>query len=73
MPKDDNIETEGTVVECLRGGFFKVKLSNGHVVTCTLSGKIRMHYIKVLEGDSVKIEMSPYDITKGRITYRNKN
>ena len=53
---------------------FKVKLNNGgHIVTCTISGKIRMHYIKVLEGDTVKIEMSPYDITKGRITYRNKN
>lgn len=73
MPKDDNIETEGVVTECLRGGMFKVKLTNGHIVTCTLSGKIRLHYIKVLEGDSVKIEMSPYDITKGRITYRNKN
>lgn len=73
MPKDDNIEAEGTVVECLRNAMFKVKLSNGHIVTCTISGKIRMHYIKILEGDTVKIEMSPYDITKGRITYRNKN
>lgn len=73
MPKGDNIEAEGTVVECLRNAMFKVKLNNGgHIVTCTISGKIRMHYIKVLEGDTVKIEMSPYDITKGRITYRNK-
>ena len=74
MPKGDNIEAEGTVVECLRNAMVKVKLNNGgHIVTCTISGKIRMHYIKVLEGDTVKIEMSPYDITKGRITYRNKN
>ncbi len=73
MPKDDNIEAEGTVIECLRNAMFKVQLSNGHIVTCTISGKIRMHYIKILEGDTVKIEMSPYDITKGRITYRNKN
>lgn len=49
MPKDDNIEAEGTVVECLRNAMFKVKLSNGHIVTCTISGKIRMHYIKILE------------------------
>ena len=55
MPKDDNIEAEGTVVECLRNAMFKVKLSNGHIVTCTISGKIRMHYIKILEGDTVKI------------------
>ena len=73
MPKDDNIEAEGTVVECLRNATFKVKLANGYIVTCTISGKIRMHYIKIIEGDIVKIEMSPYDISKGRITYRNKN
>ena len=73
MPKDDNIEAEGTVVECLRNATFKVKLAKGYIVTCTISGKIRMHYIKILEGDTVKIEMSPYDISKGRITYRNKN
>ena len=73
MPREDNIEAEGTVVECLRNTMFKVKLANGYIVTCTISGKIRMHYIKILEGDTVKIEMSPYDITKGRITYRNKN
>ena len=73
MPKDDNIEAEGTVVECLRNATFKVKLANGYIVTCTISGKIRMHYIKILEGDTVKIEMSPYDISKGRITYRNKD
>ncbi|MCL1944258.1 MAG: translation initiation factor IF-1 [Firmicutes bacterium] len=73
MPKGDHIETEGIVVETLRNAMFKVKLSNGHIVTATISGKIRMHYIKILVGDSVKIEMSPYDITKARITYRNKS
>jgi translation initiation factor IF-1 len=72
MPKDDNIEAEGVVVEVLRNAMFKVRLSNGHIVLCTISGKIRMHYIKILAGDTVKIEMSPYDITKGRIIYRNK-
>ncbi len=73
MSKDDQIEAEGTVIECLRNAMFKVQLANGHIVLCTISGKIRMHYIKILEGDTVKIEISPYDITKGRITYRNKN
>ena len=72
MPREDNIEAEGVVVESLRNTTFKVKLANGHMVMCTISGKIRMHYIRILEGDRVKIEMSPYDITKGRITYRNK-
>lgn len=72
MAKEDNIEAEGKVVELLPGTKFKVALANGHIVTCTISGKMRMHYIKILVGDTVKIEMSPYDITKGRITYRNK-
>ncbi|MCL2821630.1 MAG: translation initiation factor IF-1 [Firmicutes bacterium] len=73
MPKSDMIEAEGTVIECLRGSQFKVKLTNGHIVHCTISGKMRVHYIRILEGDSVRLEMSPYDITKGRITYRNKH
>ena len=73
MSKEDNIEVEGVVVECLRNAMFKGRLSNGHVVLCTISGKIRMHYIKILVGDTVKLEMSPYDLTKGRITYRHKN
>jgi translation initiation factor IF-1 len=73
MPREDHIETEGVVVETLRNAMFKVKLSNGHIVTATISGKIRMNYIKILVGDSVKMEMSPYDITKARITYRNKS
>ncbi len=73
MPRDENIEAEGVVVEAMRGTMFKVKLSNGHIITATLSGKLRVHYIKVMPGDHVKIEMSPYDITKGRITWRGKN
>ncbi|MDR3021308.1 MAG: translation initiation factor IF-1 [Clostridiales bacterium] len=73
MPKEDNIEADGVVVETLRNAMFKVKLSNGHIVTATISGKIRMNYIKILVGDSVKMEMSPYDITKARIIYRNKS
>jgi len=72
MPKDDHIEAEGVVVEVLRNAQFKVKLTNGHIVHAIISGKLRMHYIKVMEGDSVKLEISPYDLTKGRITYRNK-
>ena len=72
MPKDDNIEAEGTVVECLRNATFKVKLANGYIVTCTISGKIRMHYIKILPGDKVRVEMSPYDLSKGRIVFRYK-
>jgi len=73
MPRDENIEAEGVVVEAMRGTMFKVKLSNGHIITATLSGKLRVHYIKVMPGDHVKIEMSPYDITKGRITWRGKS
>jgi len=73
VSKDDVIEAEGSVIEVLPGATFKVKLTNGHVITAYLSGKLRMNYIKILEGDSVKIEMSPYDLTKGRITWRSKN
>ena len=73
MSKSDAIEAEGVVIECLRGAMFKVRLTNGFIVTATISVKIRQHYIKILEGDSVKVEMSPYDITRGRITYRNKS
>lgn len=73
MAKSDNIETEGVVVEVLPNAQFKVELPNGHIVTSYLSGKLRMNYIKILEGDKVKIEMSPYDLTKGRITWRSKN
>lgn len=73
MSKDDVIEFEGVVEEVLPNTTFKVKLSNGHVITAYISGRLRMNYIKILEGDKVKIEMSPYDLTKGRITWRAKN
>lgn len=73
MSKDDVIETEGTIVEALPNASFKVKLSNGHVITAYISGKLRMNYIKIIPGDSVKLEMSPYDLTKGRIIWRSKN
>ena len=73
MSKDDVIETEGVIVEALPNAAFKVKLSNGHVITAYISGKLRMHYIKIIPGDSVKLEMSPYDLTKGRIVWRDKN
>ncbi|MBQ3494514.1 MAG: translation initiation factor IF-1, partial [Clostridia bacterium] len=67
------IEFEGVVEEVLPNTTFKVKLENGHVITAYISGRLRMNYIKILEGDKVKIEMSPYDLTKGRITWRAKN
>lgn len=73
MSKEDVIEFEGTVEEILPNTSFKVRLSNGHVITAYISGRLRMNYIKILEGDKVKIEMSPYDLTKGRITWRAKN
>ena len=70
MARDDTIETEGKVLEIIPGGKFKVKLENGHIVEAHVSGKIRMNYIRVLPGDTVTIELSPYDLTRGRITYR---
>ncbi len=73
MSKDDVIETEGRVIEALPNAAFKVRLSNGHVITAYISGKLRMNYIRIIEGDAVKLEMSPYDLTKGRITWRSKN
>lgn len=73
MSKEDVIEFEGTVIEVLPNTQFLVELANGHVITAYISGKLRMHYIKILEGDKVKVEMSPYDLTKGRITWRGKN
>ena len=72
MSKEDVIEFEGVVKEVLPNTTFLVELSNGHVITAYISGRLRMHYIKILEGDQVKIEMSPYDLTKGRITWRGK-
>lgn len=72
MAKDDVIEVEGTVVESMPNAIFKVELENGHIVTAHISGKLRMHYIKILPGDKVKLELSTYDLTKGRITWRDK-
>ena len=72
MPKDDVIEFEGTVVEALPNANFKVKLSNDVVITAHISGKLRMKYIKILPGDKVKVDVSIYDLTKGRITWRTK-
>lgn len=72
MAKDDVIEVEGTVVESMPNAMFKVQLENGHVVLAHISGKLRMHYIKILPGDKVKLELSTYDLTKGRITWRDK-
>ena len=73
MSKDDVIETEGKVVEALPNATFNVRLSNGHVITAYIAGKLRMNYIRIIEGDTVKLEMSPYDLTKGRITWRSKS
>ena len=73
MSKEDVIETEGVIVETLPNAMFKVKLSNGHIITAHISGKLRQHYIKIIIGDSVKLEMSTYDLTKGRITWRSKS
>lgn len=72
MPKEESIEVEGTIVETLPNAMFKVKLENGQVVLAYVSGKMRMHFIKILPGDKVTVELSPYDLTKGRITYRFK-
>jgi translation initiation factor IF-1 len=72
MPKEDAIEVEGTVVEPLPNAMFRVELDNGHKVLAHVSGKMRMHFIRILPGDKVKVELSPYDLTRGRITYRFK-
>ncbi|MCD2453273.1 translation initiation factor IF-1 [Methylicorpusculum oleiharenae] len=70
MSKEDQIEMEGKVVETLPNTMFRVELENGHVVTAHISGKMRKHYIRILTGDKVKVEMTPYDLSKGRITFR---
>lgn len=72
MAKEDLIEVEGVIKEALPNAKFKVELESGHEVLAHISGKIRMHFIRILPGDKVKLELSPYDLTKGRITYRNK-
>ena len=72
MAKEDVIEVEGTVIETFPNAMFKVELENGHKILAHVSGKIRMHFIRILPGDKVTVELSPYDLTRGRITYRFK-
>lgn len=72
MAKEDPIEAEGKVIEPLPNAMFRVELENGHRILAHISGKMRMHYIKILPGDVVTVELSPYDLTRGRITYRKK-
>ncbi len=72
MAKEDCIELDGTVVETLPNTMFRVELENGHIVTAHISGKMRKNYIRILTGDKVTVEMTPYDLTKGRIKFRNK-
>ncbi len=72
MAKEDVIEVEGTIIEALPNTTFKVELENGHQILAHISGKLRMNYIKILPGDKVKVELSPYDLTRGRITWRAK-
>lgn len=72
MAKEDVIEMQGEVIECLPNASFRVKLENDHVVLGTISGKMRMHYIRILQGDRVTVEMSAYDLTRARITFRSK-
>ncbi len=72
MAKEDLIEVEGVIKEALPNAKFRVELENGHIVEAHISGKIRVHYIKILPGDRVKLELSPYDLNRGRITYRMK-
>ena len=72
MPKKETIEVEGVVIESLPNAMFRVELTNGHKVLAHISGKIRLHYIRILPGDRVLVELSPYDLSRGRITYRIK-
>jgi translation initiation factor IF-1 len=72
MAKDDVIEIDGKVVEALPNATFRVELDNKHIVLCHIAGKMRMHYIKILPGDKVSLELSPYDLSRGRIVYRYK-
>ena len=72
MAKQAPIEQEGTIIESLSNAMFRVELENGHVVTAHISGKMRKHYIRILTGDKVKVEMTPYDLTVGRITFRGR-
>ncbi|HUW22916.1 MAG: translation initiation factor IF-1 [bacterium] len=72
MPKEEKIEVEGIVIEALPNAMFRVELDKGHRILAHISGKMRMHFIKILAGDKVKVELSPYDLTRGRIVYRYK-
>lgn len=72
MAKQEAIEVDGTIIEALSNAMFRVQLQNGHEIIAHISGKMRMHYIRILPGDKVKVEMSPYDLTKGRISFRYK-
>ncbi|MCS6967116.1 MAG: translation initiation factor IF-1 [Cytophagales bacterium] len=72
MPKQENIELDGTIVEALSNAMFRVELENGHQIIAHISGKMRMNYVRILPGDKVRLEMSPYDLTKGRIIQRYK-
>ena len=72
MSKEESIEVEGTILEPLPNAMFRVELENGHKVLAHISGKMRMHFIRILSGDKVKVQVSPYDLTRGRITYRYK-
>ena len=72
MAKQEPIQLDGVVLESLGNAMFRVQLDSGHVIIASISGKMRMHYIKILPGDNVQVEMSPYDLTQGRITYRHK-
>jgi len=72
MAKEESIEVEGTVLEPLPNAMFRVELDNGHKILAHVSGKMRMHFIRILVGDKVKVQLSPYDVTRGRITYRHK-
>lgn len=73
MAKEEHIEMEGTVVDTLPNTMFRVELENGHVVTAHISGRMRKNYIRILTGDKVRVELTPYDLTKGRIVFRDKN
>ena len=73
MAKQPSIEQDGVITEALSNAMFRVELENGHIITAHISGKMRMDYIKILPGDKVRVDMSPYDLTKGRITFRYKN
>lgn len=73
MPKEEAIQVEGTIIEPLPNAMFRVELDNGHKVLAHISGKMRMHFIKILPGDRVTVELSPYDLTRGRVTFRAKS